>query len=672
MSDPAPLNDPYLAPFQPVIRARKKRAKDVEQALRKKGKGSLYAFCDYHLTFGLFYEDSAWVFREWAPNATEIHILCDRTNWEKDDRYRLEPMGNGIFEGRFESDRFYHEMPYRLKVAWPGNEGDRIPTAARRVVQDLSTLIFNAQVWDPPTPYQWTIQRFDPPDEPLLIYEAHVGMALEEGRVGTYAEFEHHILPKIIQAGYTAIQFMAIQEHPYYGSFGYHVSSFFAPSSRFGTPEELKSLIDACHRSGIRVLMDIIHSHAVNNEVEGLSRFDGTLFQFFHDGPKGIHRQWDSRCFDYGKHEVLQFLLSNIRYWVEEFRLDGFRFDGITSMLFEDHGLGRAFTGYPDYFQDDLDQDALSYLYLANRVAHDLNPGLITIAEDVCGYPELAAPLDKNGIGFDYRYAMGIPDHWIKLLKETRDEDWHMGTLWYELTSKRSEEKTISYAESHDQALVGDQTIMMRLMGESIYTGMEADNPNPFTFRAVSLHKMIRLITLFTADSGYLNFMGNEFGHPEWVDFPSARNHFSFHYARRQWSLKYNDRLFYAKLFEFDRQMIALARSHNPFAFKDTALLNIHEDDKIMAFRRGNLILVFNFHPGHSYIDYMFGAPPGEYRLILDSDDPVFGGHGRLVPDQTHFTLLNSNPTDQSHRLSLYIPSYTAQILKRVESPEKS
>ena len=361
-------------------------------------------------------------------------------------------------------------------------------------------------------------------------------MAQEEGRVGTYREFEKHILPRVAEAGYNTLQLMAIQEHPYYGSFGYHVSSFFAPSSRFGTPEELKRLVDTAHGMGIRVIMDLVHSHAVKNEVEGLGCFDGTRYQFFHGGGRGEHTLWDSYCFDYGKPQVLMFLLSNCRYWLEAFQMDGFRFDGVTSMLFLDHGMGRAFTSYDDYYRPgEVDEDALSYLSLANRLIHDISPRSITIAEDVSGYPGIAAPRSLGGTGFDYRFAMGVPDYWIRLLKEFKDEAWPLGTLWYELNARREDEKSISYAESHDQALVGDQTLFMRLMGKHIYHGMWGTVPDIRTFRALALHRMIRLITLATAGDGYLNFMGNEFGHPEWIDFPAPRNNWSYHYARRQW-----------------------------------------------------------------------------------------------------------------------------------------
>ncbi len=668
LSDPGIFNDPHLLCHAEIIFSRRLACIELGERLKQENKGSLKFFADYHKRFGLHFEkkleEDSWVFREWAPNASEMFILCDKTSWQKNSAFQLERKENHIFEREFPREIFSHKDLFRLKVVWPGGEGDRIPTAATRVVQDCHTHIFNAQVWEPKEKYQWAINKFLPSKGPLLIYEAHVGMALEEGRIGTYKEFEQGVLPQIADAGYTAIQLMAIQEHPYYASFGYHVANFFAPSSRFGTPEELKHLIDAAHKSGIRVFMDMVHSHAVNNEVEGISKFDGTGFQFFHEGPRGYHSQWDSRCFNYGKPGVLKFLLSNLNFWIEEFKIDGFRFDGITSMLFEDHGIGRAFKGYDDYYGQDVDGDALAYLYLANCLVHELQPDFITIAEDVSGYPGLAAPISKGGTGFDYRFSMGIADFWIKLLKEYKDEQWHLGTLWYELTTKRKEEKAISYAESHDQALVGDQTLMMHLMGQDIYSAMGKENDSVKTLRGVALHKMIRLITIAPADSGYLNFMGNEFGHPEWVDFPSQRNLFSFHHARRQWSLKHDTNLYYSCLFEFDRQMIRLVKAHDLFSWP-LNLIHIHEENKVIAFGRKNLIFVFNFHPSNSFFDYRVDAPPGEYQMVLDSDEIVFGGQDRLKKDQVHFTLFDSIKFGKKNLLSLYLPARTAIVLKQ-------
>ncbi len=666
ISKPGIFNDPGLLAFADVISSRRVHSLSLKETIKKINHGSLSSFANYHNFFGLHFEPEkdSWIFREWAPNADEIFIVSDKTLWLKHDDFRLEKRENHVFAKRFSRKIFSHGELFRLKIVWSGGEGDRIPTAARRVVQDYGTDIFNAQVWYPEKQYRWEVKKFFPTKESLLIYETHVGMALEDGRVGTYAEFENHILPQIIDAGYNAMQIMAIQEHPYYGSFGYHVANFFAPSSRFGTPEELKSLIDTAHKAGISVFMDIIHSHAVINEVEGLSKFDGTYYQFFHNGTKGYHQQWDSRCFDYKKHEVLNFLLSNLKYWIEEFKVDGFRFDGITSMIFKDHGLGRAFASYGDYYTDNVDADALSFLYLANTLVHEIKPDFITIAEDVSGYPGLAGPISKGGTGFDYRYAMGIADFWIKLLKEFQDEQWPLGRLWYELTTKREEEKTISYAESHDQALVGDQTIMMRLMGEDIYNSMQKGNQNIKAFRGVALHKMIRLITIATAGSGYLNFMGNEFGHPEWVDFPSQKNSFSYHYARRQWSLKYDKDLYFSGLFEFDKKIINFVKIQDLFSSTNVNLLHLHEDDKVIAFERKNLIFAFNFHPEKSFSDYMFDTSPGEYKMLINTDDIEFGGQGRLKNSQTHFTIYDPVKFGKQNLLSLYLPNRTAIILQ--------
>ncbi len=665
--DASPLGDPWLDPFRKIIGQRGRRIKQDEQKILETA-GSLYAFSDYHDYFGLHLKTDHWVFREWAPHAEKVFIIGEDTGWTAGNRFELERISaEGVFEGRFPLEAFWHEKLYRLKIVWPGGEGDRIPTAARRVVQDNETLIFNTQAWHPPSPYRFVHDRAGVIEEPLLIYEAHTGMALEEGRVGTYQEFRDHILPKIKGAGYNALQLMAVAEHPYYGSFGYHVSSFFAPSSRFGTPDEFKALVDQAHDLGIRVLIDIVHSHAVSNEVEGLSRFDGSLDQFFYPSREGFHPLWDSRCFDYSKPMVIRFLLSNLRYWLEEFRVDGFRFDGITSMIYRDHGLNRAFAGYEDYYRDDVRMEALSYLYLANRLVHDMVPSALTIAEDMSGYPGLASSDPEGGIGFDYRFSMGVPDLWIKLLKEVRDENWPLGFLWHELTTRRTEEQSISYAECHDQALVGDQTIMMRLMGSDMYTAMSRQHANLKTDRGLALHKIIRLITAATAGSGYLNFMGNEFGHPEWIDFPSNTNNWSFDYARRQWSLKYNPDLHFMDLYAFDRAMITLITE---FALLDGSipnLLHLHQSDQVIAFDRRSLIFAFNLNPFVSFTDYQFDAPAGRYRLILDTDEPRFGGQNRLAGQQDHFTLYDPQKYGSGNMISLYLPARTAMVLEKID-----
>jgi 1,4-alpha-glucan branching enzyme len=657
--------DPYLKPYEKIILRRLSKISAAESHLTG-DKMTLADFASGHEYFGLHHRNNQWVFREWAPNAENIFLIGDMTDWQEEEAFSLKRLDNGVWEIRLPSDTFKHRDLYRLRIHWPGGKGDRIPVYARRIVQDSTTLIFNAQVWLPKSSYQWQFPEFRRPTEAPLIYEAHIGMSQEEERIGSFREFTKNVLPRIVRSGYNTIQLMAIQEHPYYGSFGYQVSNFFAVSSRFGTPEDLKALIDEAHSAGLAVLMDIIHSHAVTNETEGLSRFDGTLYQYFHDGPRGRHTLWDSRCFDYGKHQVLHFLLSNCRFWLDEFHFDGFRFDGITSMLYLHHGMNKAFTTYDDYFSDDVDEEALTYLALANKLIHNLKPEACTIAEDVSGMPGLAATMNNGGFGFDYRFAMGVPDNWIKLIKEVPDENWPLGHIWHELTNRRADEKTISYAESHDQALVGDKSIIFRLIAEDMYDHMRIGDETIRVDRGMALHKMIRLITLATAGAGYLNFMGNEFGHPEWIDFPREGNNWSCKYARRQWHLVDDPNLKYQFLARFDHDMIALSKKFKLLDAPGPNLLYEHSDHKIIIFERAGLVFSFNFHPNQSYSDYRLETPAGTYRMILDSDAPEYGGHNRLVAGQEHKTSFDIVADRQFHLLSLYLPSRTVLVLNRL------
>jgi 1,4-alpha-glucan branching enzyme len=530
----------------------------------------------------------------------------------------------------------------------------------------LNTHIFNAQVWAPENPYEWKNPDFKRSEVPPLIYEAHVGMAGEEERVHTYNEFREQMLPRIKANGYNTVQLMAIPEHPYYGSFGYHVSSFFAASSRFGTPDELKQLVDEAHGMGLAVIIDLVHSHAVKNEIEGLGNYDGTRFQFFHEGAKGEHPAWDSYCFNYAKNEVLHFLFSNIKYWLEEYKFDGFRFDGVTSMLYFDHGLGKAFTSYHDYFGPNVDHEATTYFRLANRLIKQVKQHSISIAEDMSGMPGLATPVDDGGLGFDYRMAMGVPDFWIKIIKEKTDDEWEVGDIFYQLTSKRLDEEVVSYAESHDQALVGDKTIIFRLIDKEMYFSMRKDQPNLIVDRGIALHKMIRLATASAAGGAYLNFMGNEFGHPEWIDFPREGNGWSYKHCRRIWSISENPELKFHWLYDFDKEMIQFINEHKLLTIPSVDLVMENKPDKVMAFHRGLFLFVFNFNPNQSFTDYGIPLGPGKYKIVLNTDSGRFGGNDLVDEDISYYTLPVKGLTSQ-HYLRLYLPARSALVLKKID-----
>ncbi len=650
--------DPYLAPFESDLNLR------MQNYYRKKkelaGKGSLLDFANGHRYFGFHRQNEGWVYREWAPAADEMYLCGDFNGWNT-RTHKMTRLDGGVFEIYLQGkDALKPGDKVQAIVIHDGEELRRIPTYAKRVVQDPVTYMWCAEI-DEENDFEWTDHGFKPAKNPL-IYECHIGMAQDEYKVGSYIEFKENILPRIKELGYNTIQIMAIMEHPYYGSFGYQVSNFFAASSRYGKSNDLRDLINTAHEMGIAVLLDVVHSHAVKNTNEGLNCFDGTEYQFFHSGEKGNHSAWGTKLFNYGKNEVLHFLLSNLKYWMEEFHFDGFRFDGVTSMLYHDHGLGSAFTSYDMYFSMNTDTEAVTYLQLANELIHKVNKNAVTIAEDMSGMPGMCIKISEGGLGFDYRLSMGVPDLWIKTIKEQTDENWDMGKLWYELTQRRPKEKTVGYAESHDQALVGDKTIMFRLCDKEMYSSMQKFGGSPVIDRGIALHKMIRLLTSTLSGEGYLNFMGNEFGHPEWIDFPREGNGWSYHYCRRQWNLVDDHNLRYHELNDFDKAMISLINREKLLS-KESVSRWIHESDKVIIYSKGDLTFAFNFNPTRSFEGYLVPTEAeGNYETVLSSDDGQFGGFSRV---DTKTVYRASKQPDGRCGFMCYLPTRTAIVFKK-------
>lgn len=617
--------DPYLLPYEKDLELRMQRFKEGKRQLLG-GKRKFSPFANGSLYYGFHQTDDGWFYREWAPNAEAMALIGDFNNWNRTS-HPMKRLENGNWELFIPGQNSLpHGSLVKVQVTANGRSFDRIPLYATRVLQDPETNSFHAQIWNPEQRFTWTDEGFGREKGwTPLIYECHIGMATEREGVGTYREFTENVLPRVRDGGYNTIQLMAVMEHPYYASFGYQVSNFFAASSRFGTPEELKELINTAHNMGITVLLDLVHSHACVNTMEGINEFDGTDYQFFHAGAQGNHPAWGTKLFDYGKPEVVHFLLSNIKFWMEEYHFDGFRFDGVTSMLYHHHGLGTAFDSYDKYFSMDTDVEAVTYLQYANELIREIRPDAVTIAEDMSGMPGMCIPVKDGGIGFDFRLSMGVPDFWIKTLSKEKDENWNMDRMWYELTTRRPQEKNVGYCESHDQALVGDKTIMFWLADQEMYWHMDKASQSLVIDRAIALHKMIRLATFALAGEGYLNFMGNEFGHPEWIDFPREGNGWSYHYARRQWSLADNGFLKYQYLLAFDRAMLALQKAH-PFYGKPAECLYLHNGDKLLAFRKGDYIFTFNFHPNRDGVIPLPKSQSGSLIIALDSADASFGG----------------------------------------------
>ena len=659
-------DDPWLEPSTQDIQERLNRYREKLKSIQTDF-GSLVKMADAYEYFGIHYDSKrkGWTYREWAPEANALYLTGDFNNWEEFS-HPLTKNDFGIWEIFLEElqykNTFVHGSKVKVLVDSKAGLAHRIPAYITRVIQDDDTKNFSGQLWFSEA-FDWSEDKFNINEiEEFFIYECHVGMAQEKEGVGSYREFADQILPRIKSGGYNSIQMMAVQEHPYYGSFGYHVSNFFAPSSRFGTPEDLKYLIKKAHQIGIAVIIDIVHSHTVKNTVEGINQFDGSDAQYFHPGSRGEHPQWDSKIFDYGKTEVLRFLLSNVKYWMKEFHFDGFRFDGVGSMMYYHHGM-EPIDSQEKYFRLGVEWDAITYLQLANDLIHTLNSNALSIAEDVTGMPGLTSPVPDGGLGFDFRLGMGIPDFWIKLLKEYRDEDWSMREMWHVLNDRLPYVKTVAYAESHDQALVGDKTIAFRLMDKEMYFHMKKDDPDLIIERGIALHKLIRLFTISLGGQAYMNFMGNEFGHPEWIDFPREGNGWSYKYCRRQWSLVDHPDLKYQYLAAFDKEMISMIKENKIMRSLFGNQLNVDEENKTIAFERNNLIFVFNFHPHNSIPDYKFPVhKPGEYQIILNSDDTRFGGHGR-IDNSIHYV---SKHDGEANKLSIYNTNRTALVLKKV------
>ena len=658
--------DPWLEPSAQDIQDRYNRYLNRLNSI-KTDFGGLNAIADGYKYFGINYDEAkkGWYYREWAPAAKALYLTGDFNNWDKFS-HPLTKNDYGIWELFLKEEEYRNTFVHgsKIKAIVESDNGldYRIPAYIRRVIQDDNTKEFWGQLWFSED-FDWSNNTYDiKKTEEFFIYESHVGMAQEKEGLGSYTEFTENILPRIKEAGYNAVQLMAVQEHPYYGSFGYHVSNFFAPSSRFGTPEDLKFLIKKAHQLGIAVILDIVHSHTVKNTVEGINQFDGSDAQYFHSGSRGDHPQWDSKIFDYGKNEVLRFLLSNVKYWMEEFHFDGFRFDGVGSMMYYHHGM-ESIDSQEKYFRQGVEWDAITYLQLANDLMHSINPGAISIAEDVTGMPGLTSPIQDGGLGFDFRLGMGIPDFWIKLLKEYSDEEWNMQQMWHVMNDRLAHVKTVAYAESHDQALVGDKTLAFRLMDKEMYWHMQKDDTDLIIDRGLQLHKMIRLFTISLGGQAYMNFMGNEFGHPEWIDFPREGNNWSYKYCRRQWSLVDNPDLKYQYLNNFDKEMIRTIKENKVMTSMFGNILNIDEQNKTIVFERRNLIFVFNFHPGNSIPDYKFPVhKAGEYQIILNTDDRHFGGHGR-IDNSVHYI---SKHDGEANKLSIYNTNRTALVFKRV------
>lgn len=556
-----------------------------------------------------------------------------------------------------------HGSKYRVYFNTPDGPLERVPAWATYVLPDADGRQACAVHWDPPSEsaYKWKNKHPTAPKS-LLIYECHVGISGSEPRLSSFSEFTKKVLPHIKDLGYNAIQLFGIVEHKDYFTAGYRVTNMYAVSSRYGTPEDFKHLVDEAHGIGLLVFLDVVHSYSAADEMVGLSLFDGTNDCYFHTGKRGHHKFWGTRMFKYADVDVLQYLLSNLNWWVEEYRIDGFQFHSLSSMMYTHNGFA-TFTGeLEEYCNQYVDRDALMYLILANDILHALHPNIITIAEDATYYPGLCEATSQGGLGFDYYVNLSASEMWLSFLEKVPDNEWSMSKIVTTLMGNRQyTNKMLLYAENHSQSISGG-----RSFAEILFGGKE-DRPAESTdslLRGCSLHKLIRLITFSIGGCAYLNFMGNEFGHPKGVEFPTASNNNSFELANRRWELLNNDGIHHA-LFLFDKDMMKLEQNERVLS---RGLPNVHhvkDDTMVISYTRGPVLFIFNFHPTNSYEKYIVGVEEaGEYQVIMNTDEKNYGGQGMINGDQYVQKTIRKRCDGLQNCLQVPLPSRTAQVYK--------
>ena len=662
--------DHSLKPFELEIKERMELYKEKLNEIKNKEK-SLENIAKSYKSMGINLMPNGDIkYREYAPGAKGISLFGEFNNWNKEQFWaKKDKFGfwELIIPNENGAPKIQHGQIVKVNVVLEdGNWMERNPIWSHYLIQNKESIILENIFWNPEIKYKWKYpQKHIKKPESLRIYEVHIGLSSFDPKINSYKEFADTILPRVKKTGYTAIQFMAIMEHAEYASFGYHVNYLFAISSRFGTPEEFMYLIDKCHENGLFVIMDIIHSHASPNVNDGFNYWDGTDHLYFHGGNLGNHVQWNSKLYNYSSYETLRLLLSNCAYYIKEYRIDGFRFDCVTSMLYSHHGIDYNFTGnYKEYFNEFFNLESSVYLMLANSLIHKLNPEAITIAEDFSGTPGLCRPVEEGGLGFDYKLNMKICDKWKQYLLYKKDEEWNIEDIIYTLKNRRYKEKNISYCESHDQSFVGNCSLSSLLFSSERFWNMSNNSPEtPVIGRGISLHKMIRLLTFALGGEGYLSFMGNEFGCPDSLDFPKKENRFSYSHSRRRWDLCDNKDLRYRFLYKWEIIMNILEEIFHFIESEEEYISTKHEDDKVIVFEKGVLLFIFNFHPVKDFQDYQIGTKWGTpHKIILDSDEKRFMGKGRLNHTSSYSTVKKSFK-NRPYNMKLDMPSRTCMIL---------
>ncbi|MEP6990043.1 MAG: 1,4-alpha-glucan branching protein GlgB, partial [bacterium] len=588
----------------------------------------------------------------WAPNAERVSVVGDWCNWDG----RQYPMrrldGSGLWElfvpGVGANALYKYELRTsqgvpRLKSDPMGFKMQQAPETASIVVAE-GTYTWRDDGW------MAARVRHEPVREPVHIYEVHLGswarVPEDDNRSLTYREIAPRLAAHVKKLGFTHVELLPVMEHPFYGSWGYQVTGYFAPSSRYGTPDDLRFLIDTLHQAGIGVMLDWVPAHFPKDD-NALRRFDGTALYEHEDARLAEHPDWGTLIFNYGRREVRNYLVANALYWLNEFHVDGLRVDAVASMLYLDYSR-EAGQWVPNKYGGRENLDAIDFLREMNAVVADEAPGCITIAEDSTAWPGVTRSIHEGGLGFTFKWNMGWMHDTLQYFeKDPIYRRYHQDLLTFAMIYEHSEHFIMPL--SHDE--------MVHLKG-SLYQKMPGDH----------WQKLANLRALFaymlTRPGKSLLFMGSEYGAPgEWNHDVSLDWHLSEHGDR-------------AAMMAYMERLGAVYRAHSAFWQLDGEPRGFEwidvsdRDHSVLSYvRRSNdehAVVVMNLQP-EPHASYRIGVPEaGEYACVLSSDAESWGGSG----SGTMGTVTTDDLPYHGRRYSLNLALPPLAVLVLVPAPK--
>src|SRR5437868_4513846 len=552
-------------------------------------------------------------FAVWAPNAQRVSVVGDFNNWDG----RVHPMrrllGAGVWELFLPGVGEHAHYKFEIRTQRGGLLLKSDPFAFfNQHGIETSSLVYDLER------YQWSDHEWmrsraerDLPNSPLSIYEVHLGSwrrrADQGNRFLSYLEFAETLLPYVLEMGYTHMELLPITEHPFEGSWGYQVTNYYAPTSRFGTPDELRHFIDACHQAGIGVIMDWVPAH-FPKDAHALAEFDGTHLYEHMDPRQGEQQDWGTLIFNFGRNEVRNFLIGNALFWLDQYHIDGLRVDAVASMLYLDYSRQPG-QWIPNVYGGRENLDAIYFLKRFNEVCYERFPGIITIAEESTDWPGVSRPTYLGGLGFGFKWNMGWMHDFLQYMSlDPIYRRYHHGNITFSLLYAFSENFILVL--SHDEVVYGKRSLLSKMPGDE--------------WQKFANLRMF-LAWMYGHPGKKLLFMGGDFGQSNEWNHDTSLDWQLLEQPRHDGLRRLVQHLYY--IFKTDPALWQRDDSYEGFEWID-----FHDaDNSVVSFLRRSregetVVFVVNATPMVRH-DYRLGVPaPGFYREIINSDAETYGG----------------------------------------------